>query len=176
MIWHEGWLSVLDVLEDVDEDFDEAMANSSVIPAGRRNKTLSHFAGRVLKRYGEGDKAHQIFMEEAEKCDPPLVETELNTIWYSALKFFRSKVVTQDGYVPPDSYNDDFGGGSQSLKPEDYSDIGEAKVLAREYGEELRHSAATDYIRFDGECWVEDKQMAVGAIEEFLCLLSYNLL
>jgi hypothetical protein len=44
VIWHEGWLSVLDVFEDVDEDFDEAVTNNSVIPAGRRNKTLSHYA------------------------------------------------------------------------------------------------------------------------------------
>ena len=169
-VWHEGWINIDEEIAVDDEDEEELTRSGGPILQGNRNNTLSRFAGRVLKRYGEGDKAHQIFMEEAEKCDPPLAETELNTIWYSALKFFRSKVVTQDGYVPPDSYNDDFGGGSQSLKPEDYSDIGEAKVLAREYGEELRHSAATDYIRFDGECWVEDKQLAVGAIEEFLDL------
>ena len=40
----------------------------------------------------------------------------------------------QDGYVPPDQYNaQEF----MSLKPSDYSDIGEAKVLAREYGDSV---------------------------------------
>lgn len=76
--------------------------------------------------------------------------------------------MTQPGYVAPDQYNDDFEG--QSLKPEDYSAVGQAKVLSREYGDELKFTAATDFIRFDGEVWVEDKQMAVGACVEFLDL------
>ena len=163
VIWHEGWLSVLDVLEDVDEDFDEAMSNSSVIPAGRRNKTLSHFAGRVLKRYGIGDKAHNLFLKEAEKCETAIEEDELTTIWNSAVKFAK-KVQDQAGYVAPEDFNKDFA----SLKPADYSDIGQAKVLAREYDAELCFTEATDYLRYDGEIWVESKQKAVGAMEEFL--------
>ena len=70
--------------------------------------------------------------------------------------------------MPPDEYNADFE--SASLKPEDYSDIGQAKVLVREYGNELKYTSATDFLRFDGECWREDKQMAIGAVEEFLDL------
>ena len=76
--------------------------------------------------------------------------------------------MTSDGYVPPEEYNDEFG--SASLKPEDYSDIGEAKILTREYGDELKFTNATDYLRYDGDCWREDKQLAVGATEEFLDL------
>ena len=45
-----------------------------------------------------------------------------------------------------------------------------AKVLVREYGNELKYTSATDFLRFDGECWREDKQMAIGAVEEFLDL------
>lgn len=56
------------------------------------------------------------------------------------------------------------------MKPEDYSDIGEAKMLTREYGNELKFTTATDYLRYDGDCWREDKQLAVGATEEFLDL------
>ena len=134
-----------------------------------RNKTLSRFAGKVLKRYGECEKALQVFREQATKCDPPLGDIELNAIWSSALKFFRNKVSKQSGYVPPGTYNDDFD-GDKSLKPEDYSDVGQAKVLSREYGDELKFTAATDFIRFDGDVWVEDKQMAVGACVEFLDL------
>lgn len=163
VIWHEGWLSVLDVLEDVDEDFDEAMSNHSVIPAGRRNKTLSHFAGRVLKRYGIGEKAHDLFLKEAEKCETAVEEDELTTIWNSAVKFAK-KVQDQEGYVSPEDFNKDIA----SLKPTDYSDIGQAKVLAREYDAELCFTEATDYLRYDGEKWVESKQKAVGAMEEFL--------
>lgn len=76
------------------------------------------------------------------------------------------KVQEQEDYVSPEEYEDDFA--PDSLKPSDYSDIGQAKVLTREYGNELRFSTATDYLRFNGEYWVESKQQAVGAMEEFL--------
>lgn len=166
--WHEGWMLIDDGLEGVGAPEGEAPSLGGPILQGSRNNTLSRFAGRVIKRYGEGEKAHGIFLDEAAKCDPPLDDGELRTIWYSALKFFRNKVRGQEGYVPPDEYNDDFGGGS--LRPEDYSDIGQAKVLAREYGCELRYSDATDFLRYDGMAWIEDRQLAVGAAEEFLDL------
>lgn len=165
--WHEGWVNIDEEVDITDEE-DETTAGG-VIQAGTRNNTLSRFAGRVLKRYGVTNKAYDIFMEEAAKCDPPLEDDELKIIWGSAVKFAR-KVQGQDGYVPPDDYNDDFGGGDDSLKPSDYSDIGQAKVLAREYGDELLFTNATDYLRFDGEVWIENKQLAVGAMEEFLDL------
>ena len=63
------------------------------------------------------------------------------------MKFFKKSIVNQEGYVPPDEYNTDFE--SASLKPEDYSDIGQAKVLVREYGNELKYTSATDFLRFD---------------------------
>ena len=169
VIWHEGWTTIdEEVPAEEPEDEDGDWKPSGTISQGSRNRTLSHFAGRALKRFGETDRAKQIFLEEAEKCDPPLDREELKTIWHSALKFFRSKVQGQDGYVDPEEYNADFQDGS--LKPEDYSDIGQAKVLAREYGGELRYSDATDYLRYDGEAWIEDRQLAAGAMEEFLDL------
>ena len=168
--WHEGWLDMDDLLEaeDYGNDPEGQETSSGVIQEGSRNKTMSLFAGRVLKRYGDTDKAKEVYLEHSKKCDPPLDAEELDTIWNSAVRFFNKKVATQEGYVPPDQYNEEFV--STSLKPEDYSDIGEAKILAREYGEELKYTSATDYLRFDGDCWREDKQMAVGAAEEFLDL------
>lgn len=157
ILWHEGELTI-DCLVKTPE---------RGIPQGQRNSTMSHFAGRVLKRYGNTDKAYRIFQEEAEKCNPPLEQEELDTIWQSACRFAK-KVQEQEGYVPPEDYNDEFC--RESLKPADYSDIGQAKVLAREYGVELRYTAATDYIRFGGQYWIESKQQAVGAAEEFLDL------
>lgn len=168
VVWHEGWTTIdeeLNVSAEADSSNERA---GGVIQQGNRNKTLSHFAGKALKRFGETDKAHQIFMEEADKCDPPLEEDELKTIWYSALKFYRNTVKKQEGYVEPDEYNADFKNGC--FKPTDYSDIGQAKALTKEYGDELRYADATDYLRYDGEAWIEDKQLAVGAMEEFLDL------
>lgn len=157
ILWHEGEITIDCIVKPQEKG----------IPQGQRNSTMSHFAGRVVKRYGATEKAHEIFMEEAAKCNPPLDDEELAAIWKSACRF-AEKVQGQEGYVTPEAYNDEFG--VDSLKPNDYSDIGQAKVLTREYSGELRYTAATDYIRFSGQYWVESKQQAVGAAEEFLDL------
>lgn len=161
--WHEGWLTIDELIQNVPAP--TKTGSSSSIPEGRRNNTLSRFAGRVVKRYGSTGKAHEIYLEEAQKCDPPMDDEELTVIWNSAIKFAR-KVQGQDGYVPPDDYNSDF----DSLRPSDFSDIGQAKVLTREYGNELCYTDATDYLRFNGDFWMESKQQSVGAMEEFLDL------
>ena len=157
IIWHEGEITI-DCIISPPQD-------TRTIPQGKRNNTMSRFAGRILKRYGITERAYSIFIEESNKCNPPLESEELETIWRSACRF-AEKVMSQEGYIPPEEY--DFR--TRSLKPYDYSDIGQAKVIAREYGDELRYTSATDYIRFDGQQWVESKQRAVGAVEEFLDL------
>ena len=52
-----------------DDDFDANMDSGSygdiVIPEGSRNATLSHYAGRILKRFGNTDEAHKHFAEVA---------------------------------------------------------------------------------------------------------------
>ena len=171
VFWHEGWLSIVDVIDTGEVLYDgfaqPAQSAERTIPEGARNCTLSRYAGRVLKRFGISDKAKELFLKEADRCDPPMDPDELKTIWGSAVKFMK-KVQSEPGYIPPDQY-DGFD-AQRSLKPEDYSDIGQAKVLAREYGNELKYTDATDFLRFTGEYWFESKQMAVGAAEEFLDL------
>ena len=159
VLWQEGPLSIVSVIGRLPKP-------SGIIPQGQRNNTMSRFAGRVVKRYGATEKAYQIFFEEAEKCDPPLEDAELNKIWQSAVRF-GEKVSKQEGYVSPDQYNNDFG-TRESLKPGDYSDIGQAKVLKREYGDELRYTESTDFLRYNGIYWAEPHQEAIGAVEEFL--------
>ena len=63
----------------------------------------------------------------------------------------------------PEQYNQGY-----SLRPADFSDIGQAKVLAKEYAGEMVYTDATDYMRYDGTHWAESKQLAVGCCEEFL--------
>lgn len=164
IVWHEGSTTIDRIIDTTTVDVKRHKPHTSdVIPQGMRNSTMSEFAGKVVKRYGFTKKAYGIFMERSEKCDPPLDEKELATIWKSAGKFAK-KVQSQQGYVQPKDY--EFG--SVSLKPSDYSDIGQAKVIARECGGELCYTIATDYLRFDGKSWVESKEKAVGAVEEFL--------
>ena len=75
------------------------------IPEGSRNSTLSHAAGKILKRWGDTKEAGRKFLEEAEKCSPPLDRAELQQIWNSAQKFYRGKVTKQPDYIPPADYN-----------------------------------------------------------------------
>ena len=155
-----GNLSIVDFLENA--NFEQWDNESSSVPEGSRNSAMSHYAGRIIKRLGNTDEAYRQFLKQAEKCSPPLEDSELRTIWNSAVKFGQ-KVAKQDGYIPPEKYNSGF-----NLKPEDYSDIGQAKVLAKEYGGELVYTDATDYMRYDGVRWSESRQLAVGACEDFL--------
>ncbi len=160
VLWQEGEETILTIFQSTRQE--------GSIPQGRRNNTMSRFAGRIVKRYGDSERAHSIFLEEANKCSPPLEAAELNKIWQSALRFGK-KIAAQEGYVSPDQYNQDFSRG-ESLRPSDYSDIGQAKVLLREYGNELRYTEEADFIRYNGVYWMESRQAAVGAVEEFLDL------
>ena len=161
----DGFMTLTEYLTG--DEFDAGMAQHQhgepkIITEGSRNATMSRFAGRVIKKYGDNDTALQCFLDEAEKCTPPLDQQELMTIWHSAQKFY-TRVQKQDGYIPPEDYNRGY-----ALRPEDFSDIGQAKVLAKEYAGEMAYTDATDYMRYDGTHWSESKQLAVGCCEEFL--------
>ena len=147
-----------------DDDFDANMDSGSygdiVIPEGSRNATLSHYAGRILKRFGNTDEAHKHFAEVAACCQPPLEQSELDSIWRSAQRFY-GKVAAQEGYIPPEQYNQDL-----QLKPSDYSDVGQATVLAREYENKLRYSPSTDYLVYNGRFWEESKPKAQAVAQE----------
>jgi P4 family phage/plasmid primase-like protien len=160
IVWHEGSRDIDEFLDEM--DFAEYDQSTQSIGEGSRNSTMSHIAGRLIKRYGNTEKAHDIYLEKAQLCSPPLEDSELALIWSSAVKFGK-KVQAQVGYVSPEDFNKGF-----SLKPDDYSDIGQAKVLSREYAGELAFTDSTDYMRYDGTHWAESKQLAVGACEEFL--------
>lgn len=141
-----------------DDDFDANMDSGSygdiVISEGSRNATLSHYAGRILKRFGNTDEANKHFAEVAACCQPPLEQSELDSIWRSAQRFY-GKVAAQEGYIPPEQYNQDL-----QLKPSDYSDVGQATVLAREYEGKLRYSPSTDFLVYNGRFWEESKPKA----------------
>lgn len=154
---YDGEIPIDAFLADSFADWDAAQGQ---IPEGSRNKTMSHYAGRVIKRLGNTEEAHKQFLKEAEKCSPPLDDAELAGIWASAVKF-GAKVAAQEGYIPPEQYNQDF-----TLMPEDFSDVGQAIVLSREYMDRLRFSPATDYIVFNGSFWEESQPNAQGIAQE----------
>lgn len=155
----------MNLTEFLDADiFDEGMPDSqndgSVIPEGSRNATLSRFAGRIIKKHGDSDQAYQTFLDEAAKCVPPLDNAELATIWHSAQRFY-AKLSKQDGYLAPDVYND-----PTSYKPGDFSDVGQAEVLAKYFCNELRYSPATHFIRYSDHYWQESEPGAQAVTHE----------
>lgn len=154
---YDGSITIDAFLTDRFAEWDAAQGQ---IPEGSRNKTMSHYAGRIIKRLGNTEEAHKQFLKEAEKCSPPLDDAELAGIWASAVKF-GAKVAAQDGYILPEQYNQDF-----LLMPEDFSDVGQAIVLSREYMDRLRFSPATDYIVFNGSFWEESQPNAQGIAQE----------
>lgn len=154
---YDGEITIDAFLADSFAEWDAAQGQ---IPEGSRNKTMSHYAGRIIKRLGNTEEAHKQFLKEAEKCSPPLDDAELAGIWASAVKF-GAKVAAQEGYIPPEQYNQDF-----LLMPEDFSDVGQAIVLSREYMDRLRFSPATDYIVFNGSFWEESQPNAQGIAQE----------
>ena len=173
VIWHEGWTRIDDTVSAVTVKTsagktEPSKPNGYVIPEGSRNSTLSRFAAKVLTRLGNTESSYEEFLKQAEKCDPPLPKAELNEIWKSALSFYEKKVVPSKGYLPPEKYATMHF--HTSLLPEDYTDLGEAKVLRREYGSELMYSNETHFLRYDGISWIENDLYAMGAIFEFLDL------
>lgn len=100
-----GHRTLTDFIEELEENkFMAAMEETTSavrigsIPEGSRNSTISHAAGKILKRWGDTPEAYEKFMEVVSQCSPPLPDEEVNNTWKSALKFFHEKVEKQPGY------------------------------------------------------------------------------
>lgn len=158
--FYKGDLSIVEFLEDAAfADWDEALEE---IPEGKRNNTMSHYAGRIIKRFGNTDEAHEKFLKQAEKCNPPLDESELKLIWSSAVSFGK-RISSQEDYIPPEKYNTEF-----DLKPSEYSDIGQAEVFVREYQDAVRYSPSTKFLVYNGSYWEESDLKAQGLSQDLV--------
>ena len=78
----------------------------SVVEVGHRSNTLSHFAGRVLKRFGESDRAKELFEMACNRCTEPMEIEELDSIWRSARAFYHDTVRKMPSYIEPGEYSD----------------------------------------------------------------------
>lgn len=149
VIYVKGNINLTEFLREDEVEFDKDI---DTIKEGSRNNTMSRFASRILKRYGDTKKAHDVFIEKASKCQPPLEDSELGLIWSSAKKFFK-RISSNPNYIPPSKYNEEV-----SYKPKDYTDVGQATVLTHYFSNELRYSPATHFLWFNGCYWVESEE------------------
>ena len=152
----DAWLDEADEI-DVFDAFDAA---TRVIGEGSRNATLSRFAGRVLMRYGQTDQARNLFDRKASLCEPPLSDHELESIWNSACRF-AAKVEAQPDYLSPEAYAE-----LTSLKPEDFTDVGEATILAGEYAGRICYSPATAWMVYENGGWEENEPKVQHVVQE----------
>lgn len=151
---YDGDINIVDFLDK--DDFAEFDVALEEVQEGNRNSTMSHIAGKLIKRYGNTEDSFSLFLKQANKCNPPLPENELSVIWNSATKF-GAKVSSEDGYIPPELYNSNY-----ELKPEDYSDVNQATVFAREYESMIRFSPSTDFLVYNNSFWEESKPKSQG--------------
>ncbi len=102
--WHDGTITLNQFLDDVfsEKAFEEL---GEVIPEGNRNATMHKIACSLLVKYGITEESKSKYREASKKCNPPLEKDELNTIWKSAAKFYKNKVVTNPEYKKPEEYN-----------------------------------------------------------------------
>ena len=133
----------------------------NIIPQGRRNNTMHDIACKLLTKYGNISNAYNLFIEHSRLCQPPLPDDELQKIWSGAAKFYNQRVVTDENYIPPEIFN-----LKSSLKPDDYSDIGQAKILAREYKDKLRYCNTGTFLIYNQGCWHENDIKAQGFVQE----------
>lgn len=160
IVWVEGNETVDQFI--MSQRFFNQTNHTTTISQGNRNSTLSHFAGRVIMRLGNTDEAYQAFMDEAAKCDPPLADQELNTIWQSAIKF-GARMAKQPGYIPPTQY----GQQDEKLKPADYSDTGQTYAFANYCQDRVTYTNQTGFMWFDGKVWQESEALALGEVQRF---------
>lgn len=138
--------------------------SNGFIPQGQRNISLYRFAHHILNCQGDSDTAYQAFIEESKKCKPPLEQKELNSIWKSAYKRYMEHIRNSPDYIPSKQYSKT--AVAPNLKPDDFTDLGQAKVFFKEYGERIRSSLATGFLFYTGKVWKEGTLKAQGLAQE----------
>ena len=151
-------MELSEFMEQNTPDFDEGFY---AIPEGRRNSTMSHIAGCLIKRYGDTEEARIRFDRKAESCNPPLPDDELDSIWRSA-QGFGHRVSEEDGYIPPEQYN-----SCLQFRPTDFSDTAQAVIFTSIYNDRLAFSHGTGYLVYDGIRWEESKSKTRDVYHEF---------
>ncbi len=112
------WVEFYDGDTPLNVFMDKLNTLPDIIPVGERNGTLSRYAAKILKKYGDTEQAETLFHEAADRCEQPLEETELQTIWHSAKGFFHDTIEKDPDYLSPDEFAAaDFGGQSGKKKP-----------------------------------------------------------
>ena len=138
-----------------------SIAELQVIHQGQRNNTMHDIACKLVTRYGDTSEAYKSFIEQSQLCQPLLSDNELQNIWNGAVKSYHNNILTDENYIAPEMFN-----FTPALKPEDYSDIGQAKILAREYNDKLRYCEIGTFLIYEKGCWHESEVKSQGLAQD----------
>ena len=101
----DGNTYIDDFIEKEKRDLEEFENLGYEIKEGTRNKTMYKIAVSLLKRYGNEEITHQKYDEVSTRCNPPLEDAELKSIFNSALKFYNKVILPSKDYIKPSVYN-----------------------------------------------------------------------
>ena len=145
--------------------------DKNIIPEGQRNSTLYTSACKLLTRFGDSENARRSFYEISQQCSPQLPQQEVQQIWANALKFYKNKVAVHPDYIPPAQFNNVLWPfkdiPDMLMKPSDFSDVGQADLLAKHYRSKLRYLEVNkNFIVFNGKFWEESEAKARGLVHD----------
>ncbi len=134
------------------------------IPTGQRHGTLVSFASTILTKYGICGQAYEAYMKRVAQCEEPKPDSEIEKIWRDACNHYQNKIATNPEYLtPPEYIAEQF---AQSVEPSDYTDVGQAQLFFKQYGNAVRYSAATKWLVYNGMKWDESEIKAHGLAQE----------
>lgn len=169
LIWFEGSVAIEDVIGfRAEDDFTIFDNESDFIQSGSRNATMSHIAGKLIKRYGNTDECYELFLKESEKCNPPLDNRELRSIWLSAVKF-GNKISKQTGYITPEEY----GKSYEEYKPSELTDISMAEIFATHTKDKAIYTVSGGWLYWTGKKWEHSELKVMNLYMEIAkCVLK----
>ena len=155
--------SLNDMSYEIDEngeviDSNDIASNKEVvreeIGEGSRNATMFKLARKFIWRHDDTDFAYSLFLEQAKYCNPPLSEAELSNIWKSN-QAYLARMKANGKYIPPQEY---FKKNAvlKTLKPKDFTDLGQAEVMAKYFNGKIAYSNATGFLVYKDNYWQED--------------------
>ena len=155
--------SLNDMSYEIDEngeviDSNDISSNKEIIREeigeGNRNATMFKLARKFIWRHDDTDFAHALFLEQAKFCNPPLSDSELANIWKSN-QAYLARMKAQKKYIPPQEY---FKKSAviKTLKPKDFTDLGQAEVMAKYFNGKIAYSNATGFLVYKDNYWQED--------------------
>lgn len=117
------------------------------VAEGQRNDVLFKLASS-LRGKGLSQKAitAALMEENRSRCSPPLSDREVEAIAKSAGRYERGPVAAN----------------TDSVKPPDYSDAGNAAVFSRVYQDDLIYTDALGWLWWNGQRWERDDHKATA--------------